>query len=164
MNELTYEIGVTPQQSFSAVELFSAAYLKIAYHTSNKTLAVTWSGKTNSQELRRGYEVVKETLLAHKPKKWLLDIQRRQSISKEDQRWVFKEVFPNVLRGIEDDVFVAVVLPVTHYHGLVGGLNGDEFIHENNFLIMQHFLYQEEAQRWLNQMHDFKLAAARQMS
>ncbi|WP_147383243.1 hypothetical protein [Pontibacter oryzae] len=160
MNEVIYEAGISSQQQQAAVELYSAAYLKIEYCASYKTLLVNWSGKTSSKELRNGYNLIREALMDYKPQKWLLDIHKRHPISKEDQQWVFKEVFPEILRRIDRDLFVAVVLPVTQFHALVGGLNGDEFIHDNSFLILQHFLYQEEAQRWLNQMHDFKLAAS----
>jgi hypothetical protein len=88
----------------------------------------------------------------YKPQKLLLDFHNRVTIRRIDQRWVFSSIFPRILRTIGDNVFVAIVLPVALYHGLVAEMNGDELMHENSFLIIHHALYREEAYRWLNDM------------
>ncbi|WP_162055867.1 hypothetical protein [Pontibacter pamirensis] len=119
----------------------------------NQVLVVNWEGELSSDEIRKGYDILMEEVRIHKPKKLLLDFHKRGTIRRSDQRWVFSTVFPNILRTIGETVFVAIVLPVTLYCGLVGEMNGDELMDENNFLIIHHALYREEAYRWLNTMH-----------
>ncbi|PRY12380.1 hypothetical protein CLV24_108124 [Pontibacter ummariensis] len=126
--------------------------LNVHYDQEQEILVVTWTGKVSSEELRKGYDLVMEQVMTHKPRKWLLDLQERDKVNREDQRWVFQHVFPNVLRVVGNDVFVAVILPVSLYPGIVKDLEGDELMCGGYFLIMDHFLYPEEAHRWLNGM------------
>ena len=126
------------------------------YDEQEETFVIRWEGKVDKSDIHAGYAQVLEHVKNLKPKKWLLDLKNRHTIRREDQLWVFQHVFPEVLRLIGDDVFVAVVLPLTLYHGLVEDLNGDEMMDNNNFLIMQQFLYEEEAQRWLSHMQLLK--------
>lgn len=131
-------------------------HIEISYDADNHVLVVNWEGEPCSAEIRRGYTFIMEEVRKHKPKKVLLDLQRRCKISRCDQRWVFTTIFPQLLRILEHDVFVAVVLPVMLYTGLVAEMDGDELMYENNFLIIHHCLYREEAYRWLNNMHTEK--------
>ncbi|WP_266205417.1 hypothetical protein [Pontibacter kalidii] len=130
--------------------------LRVTYERQEQTLRITWQGDVSSQELREGYNQIIELVRRLKPVKWQLDLQKRGTIKREDQRWIFEHVFPEVLAIVNDDVFVAVVLPVFLMHDLVSELNGDELMQEGNFLIMQHFMYPEQAQRWLNEMYQIK--------
>lgn len=126
---------------------------EVTFDRENQVLVVNCEGELSSDEIRKGYDVVMEEVLFHKPKKLLLDIHNRGTIRRCDQRWVFSTAFPQILRTIGVTVFVAIVLPVTLYCGLVGEMDGDDLMHENNFLIIQHALYRQEAYRWLNSMH-----------
>ena len=137
-------------------ELLSAPKLSVRYDTLEETLLVQWEGTVTSNELREGYTCLLELVRELRPVKWQLDLQTRSPIKREDQRWVFEFIFPKVLSLVKDDVFVAIVLPVSMIHELVSELTGDELMQEGNFLIMQHFMYPEEAQRWLNEMHLIK--------
>lgn len=136
--------------------LFQAEKLCVRYNKPEQTLNIIWSGELSSEELREGYTCILEQVKVLKPVKWLLDLQMRSAIRREDQRWIFEHVFPEVLGIVNDDVFVAVVLPVFQMYDLVSELNGDELMQEGSFMIMHHFMYPEEAQRWLNEMHQIK--------
>jgi hypothetical protein len=124
----------------------------ITFEAENETLVLKWQGKVSSQELRNGYKRVIELVKSHKPQRWILDLQQRSLIARDDQRWVFKQVFPEVLRLVQGNVFVAVILPIYTYQSLVNALDGDELMQDDNFLIMHEFLYYEEARRWLTKM------------
>lgn len=126
--------------------------LHVAYDTAREVLVVNWEGEANSEEIRRGYDILMEQICLYKPQKLLLDFHNRVKIRRSDQRWVFSHVFPQILRTVGDNVFVAIVLPVSLYYGLVCELNGDELMDKNNFLIIHHALYREEAYRWLQDM------------
>ncbi|RDV16918.1 hypothetical protein DXT99_02095 [Pontibacter diazotrophicus] len=127
--------------------------IEVSFDKVNHILVVNWEGELSSDEIRKGYDILMEEVRIHKPKKLLLDLHNRGTIRRSDQRWVFSTVFPNILRTIGETVFVAIVLPVSLYFGLVGEMDGDELMHENNFLIIHHALYQEEAYRWLNTIY-----------
>lgn len=126
--------------------------IEVSFDAEDQVLLVNWEGGLSSDEIRNGYEVMVEQVRCYKPKKLLLDFHKRSIIRRTDQRWVFSTVFPQVLQTVGDNVFVAIVLPVVLYYGLVAEMNGDELMHENNFLIIHHSLYREEAYRWLNSM------------
>ncbi|WP_347159112.1 hypothetical protein [Pontibacter chitinilyticus] len=137
-----------------AVEIGPAANnkLSINYQEEERVLQVLWEGQVTSAEVRNGYKKIIDLVRQYKPTKWLLDLHNRELIKREDQRWVFTHVYPQALQLIQQTVFVAIILPVYSYHSLVNELNGDELMHGDNFLIMNHFLYQEEARRWLQNM------------
>lgn len=123
--------------------------LTINYNELSETLEIRWEGTVSSTEVRQGYNRIMNYVLQYKPVKWLLDLHNRDKINRTDQRWVFTYFFPEALRVIGSDVFVAVILPVSSSHELVHELDGDELIQGDNFLIINHFLYPEAAQRWL---------------
>jgi hypothetical protein len=85
---------------------------------------------------------------------------KRISIDRNDQQWVFKFIFPEVLRAVKKDVFVAVIMPVFAHNSLVNDIDGDELIDGDNLMIINHFLYQEESRRWLNEMARTELKVA----
>lgn len=130
----------------------ASTLLDLSFDAENRVLIVNWQGELSSEDIRAGYDLVMEQVQSYKPQKLLLDFQKRLMIRRKDQRWVFSTIFPHILRTVGDNVFVAIVLPVSLYYGLVGEMNGDELMHENNFLIIHHALYREEAYRWLNTM------------
>ncbi|WP_242919513.1 hypothetical protein [Pontibacter liquoris] len=131
--------------------------LTVEYLEQSHTLQVIWEGSVSSEEVRQGYKQVMELVQAHKPTKWLLDLHKRELIRREDQRWVFTHVFSKALQCICQNVFVAIILPVYSFHSLVNELSGDELMQEDNFMIIHHFLYEQEAQRWLLQMEEMNL-------
>lgn len=124
--------------------------LSVNYDATSQVLYVKWQGKVKTRDLKYGYVYILRMVQFFKPNKWILDLQNRDIILKEDQQWVFKHVFPKVLRMLNQDVFIGVVLPVYLYESLVHDLNGDDLIYEDKVLLLQHFLYYEEALRWLN--------------
>lgn len=123
--------------------------LSIRYNDVTETLEVKWTGTVNSSEVRQAYSQIMECVKQYKPVKWLLDFQGRERLKRADQRWVFTYFFPGALREVKNDVFVAVVLPVSYSHELVQEMNGDELIQGENFMIINHFMYREAAMRWL---------------
>ena len=137
--------------------------LQLSYNQQEETLYIKWIGEVSSVELRQGYAHIMDMVWTYKPQKWILDLQHRVSIHRNDQQWVFKYIFPEVLRAVQRNVFVAIVLPVFAYNGLVNEIDGDELINGDNFLILHHFLYPEECRRWLQEMTmtDLKLAGVK---
>lgn len=127
--------------------------LDVVYDASSGVLVVNWEGEFSSEEIRFGYGIMMSKVKAHKPRKLLLDYRKRVSLRRRDQRWVFRKVFPKMLHIVNDSVFVALVLPVVLYDGLVADMTGDELMHKDNFFIIHHSLYREEAFRWLEGMH-----------
>lgn len=134
--------------------------LVLKYNHEEQTLYIKWEGEVSSNELRQGYAHIMYMVLTYKPQKWIMDLQNRLSIEKEDQQWVFKYIFPQVLRAVNKNVFVAIVMPVFAYNSLVNEINGDELIDGDNFMIIHHFLYQEESRRWLHEMAETDLKTA----
>lgn len=134
--------------------------LSLRYEQDEETLYIKWEGAVSSNELRQGYAHIMNMVWAYKPQKWVLDLQHRVSIEKDDQQWVFKYIFPEVLRAVQKNVFVAIVMPVFAYSSLVNEIDGDELMDGDNFMIINHFLYQEESRRWLHEMAvtDLKIA------
>lgn len=133
--------------------------LNICYNKATKTLEVAWRGSVESAEVREGYMQIKEIIKLYKPVKWILDLHLRDSLRREDQRWVFTHFFPEALRLTGSDIFVAFILPVHVSHELVQELNGDELMQEDHFMIINHFLYTEEAKRWLEECIAVKAGA-----
>ncbi|MHA6247985.1 hypothetical protein ACXYMU_08630 [Pontibacter sp. CAU 1760] len=125
---------------------------EIHYDSTEEVLVVKWKGDVDSTDVRAGYRLLLQEVYTYKPRKMLLDFQHRHRIRRNDQQWVFGSVFPEMLRLVGDTVFMAIVLPITMYYGLVADMNGDELMQDNNFLIIQHTLYQQEAFRWLRNM------------
>lgn len=134
--------------------------LTLQYNHEEETLYVKWEGEVSSNELRQGYAHIMNMVLTYKPQKWIMDLQNRRTIEKEDQQWVFKYVFPQVLRAVQKNVFVAIVMPVFAYSSLVNEIDGDELMDGDNFMIIHHFLYPEESRRWLQEMAETDLKIA----
>jgi hypothetical protein len=136
--------------------------LSLSYRHDEETLYIKWEGAVTSVELRQGYAHIMDMVFTYKPQKWILDLQSRVTIDKDDQQWVFKYIFPEVLRAVKKNVFVAVVMPVHAYSSYVNEINGDELIDGENLMIIHHFLYQEESRRWLREMAitELKMAGA----
>ncbi|GGG01548.1 hypothetical protein [Pontibacter amylolyticus] len=134
--------------------------LILKYNHDEQTLYIKWEGEVSSNELRQGYAHIMNMVLTYKPQKWIMDLQNRLSIEKEDQQWVFKYIFPQVLRAVNKNVFVAIVMPVFAYNSLVNEIDGDELMDGDNFMIIHHFLYQEESRRWLLEMAETDLKIA----
>ena len=128
--------------------------LLVYFDTATEILHVKWQGQVNTPALRAGYVQILRMVQRYKPTKWVLDLQNRALIEKQDQQWVFKQIFPKVLRLVQSDVFIAVILPVYLYESMIHDLDGDEFIDNDNLLIMHHFLYYEECLRWLQGEQD----------
>ncbi|MEJ8755466.1 hypothetical protein WG947_00540 [Pontibacter sp. H259] len=126
--------------------------LQVIYDASNGVMHVKWNGKVSSREFKDGYFQLLRIVRIYKPFKWILDLQNREVIGKEDKLWVFKNIFPEILRLLQRDVFMAVILPVYFYESLIDDFDGDDLIDNNNLLIIQHFLYYEESLRWLNDL------------
>ncbi|MBC5773224.1 hypothetical protein H8S95_04040 [Pontibacter sp. KCTC 32443] len=127
--------------------------LYVAFDDATEILHVKWQGEVDTKDFRDGYMHILRMVRFFKPSRWILDLQSRDSIKKEDQQWVIKNVFPQILRMLNQDVFIAVILPVSLYESLMHGLSGDEFIDKENLLIMNHFLYYEECVRWLQEVN-----------
>jgi hypothetical protein len=134
--------------------------LSLNYNPDEETLYIKWAGEVSSVELRQGYTHIMNMVRTYKPQKWILDLQNRLAIEKDDQQWVFKYIFPEVLRAVQKNVFIAVVMPVFAYNSLVHEIDGDELMDGDNFLIMHHFLYPEESRRWLKEMSRTDLKTA----
>lgn len=134
--------------------------LRLAYNHEEETLYIKWEGEVSSSELRQGYAHIMNMVHTYKPQKWIMDLQSRLAIEKEDQQWVFKYVFPQVLRTVNKNVFVAIVMPVFAYNSVVNEIDGDELIDGDNFMIIHHFLYKEESRRWLHEMAETDLKMA----
>ncbi len=130
--------------------------LSARFEEESQTLIITWQGAVSSAEIRQGYAYVMELIQYYKPHKWLMDLQQREIIKRADQRWVFTHFFPEALRLLKSDIFVAIILPVYSFHGLVSELDGDELMQGDNFLIINHFLYHEEARRWLESRKELR--------
>ncbi len=147
---------ITTSSSPDFYQVTESISVSKAFHTyyqeTDEVLIVNWEGEMNSAEIRRGYKEVLSQVKLYKAKKILLDLNNRSFIRRKDQRWVFSTVFPEILRTIGDNVYVAIVLPVVLYYDLVGEMNGDELMQDNNFLIIHHAMYREEAFRWLETM------------
>ncbi|NDK55459.1 hypothetical protein [Pontibacter fetidus] len=126
--------------------------LKVLYHPATGILHVKWQGQVGTKEFREGYTHILRMVRVYKPSKWILDLQNRELIHKDDQLWVFKNIFPQILRMLQQDVFIAVILPVYLYESLIHDMDGDDFIDNGNLLIMNHFLYYEESLRWLEEV------------
>ena len=144
--------NVLPDISLQPEQVYKLENLDVSYNAADEVLTVHWAGEISSADIRGGYEIVMGLVKLHRPRKLLLDFHKRVSIKRRDQRWVFSTVFPKILRTVGDNVFVAIVLPVELYHGLVADMDGDELMHENYFLIIHHSLYREEGLRWLETM------------
>ncbi|WP_276495751.1 hypothetical protein [Pontibacter litorisediminis] len=151
------DLNILAARPTGAEVLLKTEKLSVCYEEGEQTLVVRWEGAVSSDELRSGYKEILEQVRRLKPVKWQLDLQKRGTICRQDQRWIFEYVFPEVLSIVNDDVFVAVVLPVFLMHDLVSELTGDELMQDGRFLIMQHFMYPEEGQRWLNEMQLIKM-------
>lgn len=134
--------------------------LSLKYIHEEQTLYIKWDGEVSSSELRQGYAHIMNMVFTYKPQKWIMDLQNRHTIEKEDQQWVFKYIFPEVLRAVNKNVFVAIVMPVFAYNSLVNEIDGDELIDGDNLMIIHHFLYQEESRRWLREMAETDLKIA----
>lgn len=126
--------------------------LNVLYNPVTRILHVKWQGEVGTKEFREGYTHILRMVRVYKPSKWILDLQNREMIRKEDQSWVFKNIFPQILRMLQRDVFIAVILPVYLYESLIHDMDGDDFIDNGNLLILNHFLYYEESLRWLEEV------------
>ncbi|GAA4436074.1 hypothetical protein GCM10023188_28720 [Pontibacter saemangeumensis] len=144
--------NVLPDISLKPELVYKLENLDVSYNAADEVLTVQWAGEISSEDIRVGYEIVMRQVKLHRPSKLLFDFHKRVSIKRKAQRWVFSTVFPKILRTVGDNVFVAIVLPVELYHGLVADMDGDELMHANNFLIIHHSLYREEGLRWLATM------------
>lgn len=142
----------TPSPLIAPVSNFCVENMHVSYDAYSKVLLVNWEGEVSSTIIKNGYDVVMQQVNLLRPNKILLDFHNRFAIRRRDQRWVFSTVFPEILRMVGDNVFVAIVLPVALYHGLVADMSGDELMQNNNFLIIHHCLYREEGFRWLESM------------
>lgn len=125
--------------------------LEVYIEKDTQRLVVTWEGDVSSHEIRQGYAEIIELVRTHKPVRWLLDLNKRGALKRADQRWVFTHFFPEALRLVQQDIFVAIILPVHAFPVIISELEGDELMHGDNFLIIDHFLYKEEAVRWLEE-------------
>jgi hypothetical protein len=123
------------------------------YEEDTDILHIKWNGIVNSREVREGYNQILRMARIFKANKWILNLKERQVLNHEDQRWVFKNVFPEVLRIMKRDVFIAVILPPHLIESMVHKLDGDEMIDNDNLLILNHFLYLEESRRWLMEVN-----------
>ncbi|WP_439883174.1 hypothetical protein ACSX1A_08370 [Pontibacter sp. MBLB2868] len=141
--------GAYPSTSCLSHEVYRGDKLLAVYEPGTETLAIRWEGVVSSEEIREGYLAINVLIEKFAPKKWIIDLRKREKIRGADQSWVFKNVFSRALQVLRCDIFVAVLLPVYSYHELVDNMNGDELIQEDNLLILNHFLYEEEGRRWL---------------
>ncbi|WP_299821456.1 hypothetical protein [uncultured Pontibacter sp.] len=148
-----------PGMGYTVEEDLLKNKLSSSYDAESQTLLVTWEGAVTSHEVRQGYMQIKELVLYYKPGKWLIDLHKRESIKRADQHWVITHFFPEALRLLKKDIFVAIILPLFSFPRLVDELNGDEFIQGDNFMIINHFLYREEALRWLSNTNEFQAGA-----
>ena len=144
-----YELGAATAYTLSERGTLINSKLSVNYNEQTETLEIYWEGTVSSYEVRQGYTLIMEYVQRYKPVKWLLDFHNRDKIKRTDQRWVFTYFFPEALRIVSNDVFIAVILPIGSSHELVQELDGDELIQGDNFMIINHFLYREAAQRWL---------------
>ncbi|MCC9136008.1 hypothetical protein ACFSKU_16175 [Pontibacter silvestris] len=126
--------------------------LYIEYQVETSTLVIGWEGDVTSKEIRDGYKLVLDLVHMYKPNKWVLDLTKREFIKGKDRRWVFTNIFSKALRFLNEDIFVAIIQPVDTFQNLVSELQGDELMYNENFLIINHFLYQEAGKRWLDEM------------
>ena len=149
LRERVYKTDIEDSSALVETETLFDSKLSIAYNDATETLEVRWVGCVSSYEVREAYNLMMDYVQQHKPVKWLLDFQERDRIRRHDQRWVFSNFFPEALRIVGEDIFVAVILPIGASHELVHELDGDELIQDENFMIINHFIYKEAALRWL---------------
>ena len=137
------------QNALSGIKSISDVKLTAMYDPQSGILSITWKGEVNSFELRQGYMRITELVRLHKPQKWFLNLRDRSEVSEEDRRWIFKYIFPKALRIVGENIYLAVLLPVYAYQGLIHYLSGDELIYKDNFMIIEHFLLQDDSMNWL---------------
>ncbi len=119
------------------------------FDKTSSILHIAWRGAVSSEEVKEGYRHILELVAAYKPTMWMLDLREREAIARTVQQWVFKNIFPEVLRVVQQNVFIAILLPVHLFPSVINNLDGDELIYEDNLIILNEFLYEAEAQRWL---------------
>ncbi len=140
--------------AFPPTELTYADKVHATYDAGSNMLFVEWQGEVDTEEVKAGYQQILEMAQHFRPNRWVLDLRNRETIKREDQRWVIKNIFSRALQLLECDIFVAIVVPVYFFHTLVNELDGDELMYEDNFMIINHYMYKEEGLRWLESIQD----------
>lgn len=147
-----YRTDFTEESSYTDT-LHLSESLQVYYNDSTEILHVKWHGEVGTKEFRESYSQIVNTVRTYKPNRWILDLQNRNNIQEADQHWVIKNIFPQILRMLQCDVFIAVILPVFLYESVIHDIDGNDLIYNDNLIIMQHFLYYEESLRWLQEVN-----------
>ncbi|MCC9167475.1 hypothetical protein [Pontibacter harenae] len=124
--------------------------LYIAFDDVRETFVVKWWGEVNAVERLGGYQKIMEMFCTYKPQKWLFDLQERNSMEKEEQRWVMRYLLPAALKLVQRSIFAAVILPVYTHQAIFAGLGEEYFTVDGNVLRLEQFSYPEESMRWLD--------------
>jgi hypothetical protein len=138
-----------PSSNITCTKVFKDNKLEVVYESDTKTLVIKWEGNISSDEIKTGYYDVLQLVKQLKPQKWIIDLCEREQIRGDVQRWIFKNIFSEALKVLKCDIFIAVLLPVYYYQTLLNEVNGDDLIHDDSLLIINHFLYESEGRRWL---------------
>jgi hypothetical protein len=93
-------------------DLFSTAFLEIAYRPDLDLLMGRWRCSVTEADLQAGYEALHRAALHHGCRQWLIDSRRRVCRSLHSAEWVTTHYLPQVQQALGAPLRVGVlVLP-----------------------------------------------------
>ena len=145
-------LAAVPDPFQSLNYTYQSGALELEYCPEYKILHLHWSNKLNRQDLEEGFEVVFKYIQAFKPKKYLLDLHRRDKIAAENQTWFFEHIIPKILDLTQSTTFLAAIVPVEYYSNLTEEFNMESLLKEEELLVIDHFLLPDMGLNWLKSL------------
>lgn len=126
------------------------ANFSVGFEPANSLLRIYWQGEVAEKEIREGYEKALELLKQNPTKRVLIDFSKRRLAKDLNPEPVFENIFNQVLKLINNTLFLALVVPKEEYF-LTSEQSrfGNYEEYDNEYVIVESFLTRPEAEAWL---------------
>ena len=130
--------------------LYKASSLVIDCDEVQKKLYMTCLSALLSREFREGLMVALDCAERHNIKLWLLDLREIGELDEEEEEWLHRYFFPNIMAKLGTGNYVAMVLSEKCYNVLLHEAGKYGLRSYNELIILKNFFDLAEADNWLN--------------
>ncbi|OKL41673.1 hypothetical protein [Pontibacter flavimaris] len=132
------------------MELYKTISLEIFCDETRRRLFLRCLEQLSSKEFREGLLEALHCAEIHHIKQWLLDLREIGELDEEEEVWLQRYFFPNIMAKLGTGNFVAMVLSERCYNMLLNEAGKYGLQSYNEVIIIKNFCHLQDAIRWLD--------------
>lgn len=127
-----------------------SCFARITLSSEPEVLTITWKAKPDTAQFKDVYWRVLQFVKTHrKTCFYCTDISMIGPLTSDQEAWLNKEYYPQVLNSIQSVIYAAVVFSEAHFNALISNYVAGRILPIHDFIHFNYFTDPAEAMDWL---------------